>query len=120
MNRFKCTNCGQEIISEDRTSCLFCGYNDTIQISDVQDESLIENIDNENSNINNESYIDNQENQESFMFHYIISLFIPFMGLLIGSILLTKDDNEKVDAGKICVIWGILSIIISYFILDNI
>ncbi len=117
MSRFKCTNCGQEIISEDKVACLFCGCDDTIQISDVQNESLTENVDNQNSNINNESYI---ENQESFMFHYVISVFIPFIGLLMGSILLTNDDNEKVSVGKICVILGILSIIISYFIIDSI
>ena len=64
-------------------------------------------------------YYDNKSNErndleesESYLFQYIISFLIPLVGFILGAIMMGKDDSEKVDVGKKCVITGIVSIVI--------
>lgn len=49
----------------------------------------------------------------SYTFHYIISFLIPFIGFIVGAIMLANDDSEKSSCGKACIIIGIISMIIS-------
>lgn len=54
--------------------------------------------------------------EKSYGFHYVISVVIPLVGFIMGGILLTKDDEEDRSAGKVCIVAGIVSAIVGYFI----
>ncbi len=53
------------------------------------------------------------EETRSYTFQYIISFFIPLVGYILGAILLSKDDSDEKSVGKVCIILGIISTIIS-------
>jgi len=57
----------------------------------------------------------NNRHTPSFAFQYIISFIIPLAGLIIGGILLSDKDRRRSDAGKTCIILGIISVIIGAF-----
>jgi hypothetical protein len=49
---------------------------------------------------------------------YLLSFFIPIVGFIIGAIYYTKPETKEV--GKMCIILGILSIVLTvvcYFVL---
>jgi len=51
---------------------------------------------------------------------YILAIFIPILGIIIGIVLMISDDPEKKKVGKTCLLIGILMIIIVcvlYFLL---
>ncbi len=56
------------------------------------------------------------EGEKSYTFHYVISVAIPLVGFIMGGILLTKDDEEDRSAGKVCIVAGIISVVIGYFL----
>lgn len=56
---------------------------------------------------------DVQEQGRSYTFHCVISFLIPLIGFILGAIMLGKDDEEEVSVGKMCIILGIASIVIS-------
>ena len=66
-----------------------------------------------------EEYDDSDESEESedegksYTFHYVISFLIPIVGLIIGAIMLTKDDEEQSSCGKTCIILSIVAVVIS-------
>lgn len=71
--------------------------------------------------LNKEKYYDleyyNKEDEEieknqSYLFQYFMSFLIPIIGFILGAIMMTKDDDEKVAIGKKCIIMGILSNVI--------
>ena len=55
-----------------------------------------------------------------YLFHYVISLIIPLVGFILGAIMLSKEDPEQRNCGKVCSILSILSVfvclIVVYFI----
>ncbi len=55
--------------------------------------------------------------KNSYTFHYIISFLIPLVGFIVGAIMLANDDNEKSSCGKICIILGMISMILSIIII---
>ena len=81
--------------------CEFCGcyidksmyysdeYDDTDETEEVEDEG------------------------ESYTFHYVISFLIPIVGLIVGAIMLTKDDEKQSSCGKICIILSVVAMVIS-------
>lgn len=44
---------------------------------------------------------------------YLLSLFIPLVGIIVGSIKISKDDNINKNIGMNCIIFGVISIILS-------
>ena len=54
---------------------------------------------------------------ESYTFHYIISFLIPLVGFIVGAIMLANDNAEKRSCGKACIITGIVSMIVSAFVI---
>ena len=52
------------------------------------------------------------EEKESYSFQYIISFLIPLGGFILGAIMMSKENDEKVSIGKKCVVVSITSIII--------
>jgi hypothetical protein len=44
---------------------------------------------------------------------YILSFFIPIVGIIVGIIWMNDKNEEKKQAGKICLIIGIVSIVLS-------
>ena len=48
---------------------------------------------------------------------YLVSFFVPLVGIIVGSINLTKDEPYKKNIGMNCIILGVMSIIIAYLFL---
>ena len=70
-----------------------------------------------------EYYNKDKENEEktSYSFQYIISYIIPLVGLILGAILLSKEEIEEIeerDIGKKCIIIAIISMIINTIIIS--
>jgi len=67
-----------------------------------------------------EYYNKDKENEEktSYSFQYIISYIIPLVGLILGAILLSKEEIEERDIGKKCIIIAIISMIINTIIIS--
>lgn len=53
---------------------------------------------------------------DSYTFHYIISILVPLVGFIVGAVMLANDDTEKRSCGKICIILGIASMIVSMIV----
>ncbi len=53
------------------------------------------------------------ERKDGYTFHYVISFLIPLCGFIMGAIMLANDDEEKAAAGKWCIIWGLISMVVS-------
>ena len=71
--------------------------------------------------IKNESYVRNYDyskNSSISLFTYIISFLIPLIGFIIGAIFLTQDDYEKNDAGKVCIVLGVISILLNIIVIS--
>lgn len=62
---------------------------------------------------------DNEEKSSGNIASYIFSFLIPLVGLILGPILISKDDEDKKESGIICIIIAIISIIISSIISYN-
>ena len=83
--------------------CMFCNYK--FNKSKYYDLEYYENLE--------ENKKDGEElEKDSYAFQYIISFLIPLVGFILGAILLSKEDDEKVAVGKHCIIIGIVSIVI--------
>lgn len=57
------------------------------------------------------------ETEKSYLFHKIVSFLIPLVGLILGAILLSKDNDDTCEEGKMCIILSIISSIIATFII---
>lgn len=44
---------------------------------------------------------------------YLLSFFIPIVGIILGIIWLNDQDPDKKNVGKYCLITGIISIVLS-------
>ena len=100
----ECTKCfGKSPFEND--NCIFCG-------AKLEKEKYYSLEYYENQEENN-----NYEDSESYTFQYVFSFLIPLIGFILGAIMMSKDDEEKVGVGKKCIILGILSIIISTIII---
>ena len=44
------------------------------------------------------------EDTRSFIFQYIMSFLIPLIGFIFESIMMTKDEEDKIKAGKKCIV----------------
>lgn len=44
---------------------------------------------------------------------YLVSLFVPVVGIIIGIVLMTRDDLEHKQVGKICLILGVVSALLT-------
>lgn len=98
---FKCPECGEKLIIGTR-NCKYCG-------------AFI------SKTIKNESYVRNYDyskNSSISLFTYIISFLIPLIGFIIGAIFLTQDDYEKNDAGKVCIVLGVISILLNIIVIS--
>lgn len=60
---------------------------------------------------------DNRSTGTKYTFQYICSLLVPLVGFILGSILLSKDDDEQKQVGKDCVVLGIFSCVFAALIL---
>lgn len=95
-----CEKCGAPNDSQNE-NCAFCG-------SKLQKEKYY---------ISDESDYDDEQDEpeeygQNFTFHYVISFLIPLVGLIVGAIMLAKDDAEKSRCGKTCIITAIVSMIL--------
>jgi len=50
---------------------------------------------------------------------YLLSLFIPLVGIIVGSIKLSKDDNFNRNIGINCIILSVISIVLGILILKK-
>jgi len=64
------------------------------------------------------SNYDYSKNSSISLFTYIISFLIPLIGFIIGAIFLTQDDYEKNDAGKVCIVLGVISILLNIIVIS--
>lgn len=51
----------------------------------------------------------NDEGHRSFIAQYIVSFLIPIVGLIMGGVFLTREDQEEHDAGIVCIVLSIAS-----------
>ena len=85
--------------------CSFCGH--VLDKSKYYDpEFYIQQEESEDASADEES------KERSYGFQYVISFLIPLVGFILGAILLGKDDIEEKDAGKACIILGIVSMVV--------
>ena len=61
----------------------------------------------------NDKANDEIEEKTSYAFQYIISFLIPLVGFILGAILLSKEEAEEKEVGKICIMTAIMSMVIS-------
>lgn len=89
--------------------CVYCGHklDKTKYYTDEYYEQIEENKEAESPGSQSESYT----------FHYIISFLIPLVGFIVGAIMLANDNAEKRSCGKVCIITGIVSMIVSAFVI---
>ena len=87
----KCPLCGKIFTNEALISCTV----DHCRLVNIQDKSI---------------------NKKSYTFQYVISLLIPLVGYILGACLLAKDNDEDKKVGKQCIMFGIISNIISVII----
>ena len=100
---FQCPKC-DAIIPSNSKECPYCKYK--FKQSDY-DYAL------------NRSESDNEEESSGNLVSYIFSFLIPLVGLILGPILLSKDDEDKKESGVICIVIAIISIVISSIISYN-
>lgn len=60
------------------------------------------------------------ESNGGYGFQYIVSFLIPLIGLILGAILLSKEDIDSCSHGKVCIVLGIISMLISSITAYNI
>lgn len=63
---------------------------------------------------------DNIESGEGYGFQYVVSFLIPLIGLILGAILLSKEEADSRSYGKVCIVLGIISVLISSITLYSI
>lgn len=96
----ECTKCfGMNAFENDY--CTYC--NAKLDKQKYYSAEYYETLEDENNS---------DEESESYTFQYIISFLIPLIGFIVGAIMMTKDNKEKVSVGKKCIVIGIFSIII--------
>ena len=111
-----CEKCGGPN-SFSNENCEFCGYK--LDKDKYYEDKYYE----QNSNKTNE--LDDvgskeEDKGESYTFHYIISILIPLVGFILGAVMLGSDDSGKCSRGKVCIILGIVSAIVSGVVLKMI
>lgn len=60
------------------------------------------------------------ESSGGYGFQYVVSFLIPLIGLILGAILLSKEDIDSCFHGKVCIVLGIVSMLISSITAYNI
>lgn len=53
------------------------------------------------------------QKKKNTILKYIISFIIPFIGFILGALLLSKDEKENRSQGKICIFLGLIHICIA-------
>lgn len=103
--KITCDKCGGVNSFED-DYCKYCGAQ--LQKEKYYNLSYYE----ENTETNSED-----ENNHGHGFHYFASFIVPLVGFILGSILLSKDNEDQQYLGKICITLGMVSVIISIIVL---
>lgn len=91
----------------DNNTCQFCGW--VLDKKEYYGEDW--NLPEENIDESAES-----DEKSNYTFHYVISFLIPLVGFIVGAIMLGKDDSGQRSVGKVCIICGIISIVITYLL----
>lgn len=104
--------------------CVFCGHK-LDKSKYYTDEYYEQYNEDDERNEDDECNEDKPSNAaanggESFTFHYVISFLIPFVGLIVGAVMLANDDKNKSACGKVCIIIGIVSAVLSIAIINAI
>ena len=89
----------------ENSHCLFCGH--ALDKTMYYDPNFY--APKEEDEIDNET-----ENGPSYTFQLVISFLIPLIGFILGAILLAKDDEDEKSVGKVCIILGIISMLLSF------
>lgn len=103
-----CPKC-DAVNSFNNDKCDYCGH-----IINKDEYYKYQTYSNQNDEIDDEN-VDNSGTQ-SFLFQYIISLVIPFIGIIIGAIMTTSNEPRKRSAGKICFTIGLISLFVNIII----
>lgn len=98
----RCSACGREVKGRP-TNCPHCGE---LLLSGTSYKTGISTVD-------TSKYLSDR----SFTFQYIVSLIVPLFGFIMGIKFLTSNDNDELFAGKLCMIFGGISLFISTIIL---
>ena len=56
------------------------------------------------------------ENSDGNTFEYVVSFLVQLVGYILGSILLSKDNEQEKSVGKACILWGIISPILLFLL----
>lgn len=98
----ECPKCGAPNEFE-RDVCKYCGFGFNKKPYYEMAEFLAEGGDPDDLST------DEDQKGESYLFQYVISFIIPLVGYIVGSIMLTKEDEEQRSVGKTCIIIAIVS-----------
>lgn len=109
----ECPKCGGPNEFKNDT-CKFCGakFNKDEYYERALDLALGIEDEDDDEDEDEEQKIETTEGQ-SFTAQYIISFVLPFVGWIMGGILLTKEDSDQRSAGLNCIVIGIVSCLLS-------
>lgn len=100
-----CSKCeGPNPFSNEK--CGFCGAK--LEKKQYYDAAYLEHERVEPSEDERESLAEGN----SYTFQYIISFIIPFLGFIMGAIMLSTGDEERSSCGNTCIILGLVSIVL--------
>lgn len=92
-----------------QTECSFC----SVKLN----KDKYYNIDYYKSQDDTEETEYNENESQSYTFQFIMSLIIPIIGFIIGGIMIADSDEDRVSAGKTCIVLAIVSLVIGGIIL---
>ena len=92
--------------------CTFCGHK--LDKAKYYTDAYYESVEREEQ----EDAIEIDPVRESYTFHYIISFLIPFVGFIMGAVMLAGDSMEKRTRGKTCIVTAIVSFLINVILLS--
>ena len=110
----KCPKCeGPNPFSNDH--CEFCGYK--LDKSEYYSMEYYENLRASHALDDNQA-AENvpMDSDKSYGFQYFASFLVPLVGFILGAILMGKDDAGDRSAGKACVMLGVISMVLSFFV----
>ena len=67
---------------------------------------------NKNIVVREKNIMERSQHTSGNTYRYIFSFLIPFIGYILGAVLLSKDDETEKTVGKNCIILGIISAVI--------
>ena len=100
--------------------CDFCG----VKLDKSKYEKMTFQFNESDDESDTENDMDDDDDSQSFTFNYVISFLIPLVGIIVGAIMISSEDESRRSVGKICILLGIISMaidsIVCYVIIHSV